>query len=530
LINELPPELLAHIFLLGTAEYDTLENEDEEDEEMENEENEDEGDSDNDEGDSEPNFEVLVSHVCRLWRDIALDTPTLWTKLDFSEGLPYERSKIYLERSKNAPLDIYIDVTKDDEVEDANDPFSAIAELMVCSDEMDGILDLVLPHVSHWRVFSLAVSAYVLMNTALVELSKCPAAPMLEVLQLYDHSENEEVDVFEPSQFKDQLFVIFKGNAPKLTTVALWGVHLNWAESRFLTGLVDLELAYHAKDVRPSFKDFARILRESPDIHTLSLCQSGPAGGPVDWLASIVDQRSDHPSQEVPNTPIATLSLPSLKSLVLAFLEPDYATSLIERLAIPNLTSFAIDLEDQSCDDFLKAITRPSPATGKSLLAGLEALKISGLPCEDQRVIADVYAATSNLKSLNINFAYSSEAWYTLLKATSTKTGSSSSSKDMPFLPRLEALTTSGLDGVQVRKLVQARKAMGLPIRRIFMNEDDEMEEDDEKWLAENLDEFQWFEGSDEEEILEIAMSDGEEVDFPDLPSDEDGDEWEDTD
>ena len=41
-------------------------------------------------------FQVLVSHVCRHWREIALESPTLWTTLSFTEGSPFEKSSIWI--------------------------------------------------------------------------------------------------------------------------------------------------------------------------------------------------------------------------------------------------------------------------------------------------------------------------------------------------------------------------------------------------------------------------------------------------
>lgn len=508
LVNQLlPPELLAHIFLLGTAQYDPLEDEDE-------------YDDDDDEDDEGPLFEVLVSHVCRLWRDIALNTPALWTRIDFDDEItPYEMSQVYLERSKNAPLDISIDVTKDMALDGAEQ------ELRIHSEELDEMLGLVLPHVPHWRAIDISVSEYSVMHNALILMSQCPAAPMLEVLQLYHYEDpDEESETFSPAVFKEQKFVLFCGNAPKLQHVALWGVHLNWAESRFLSGLIDLELAYHPKDVRPSFNDFSRILRKSPGIDTLTLCQSGPAGGPVDWLTSIMEQPPDakgKASSTVPSEPIASITLDSLKSFVIAYVEAEYATALAERLAMPNVTSLAIDFdEDADFNGFLTTITRPSPATDKSLLGGLEALKLSGIPCTDTALIADAYAAMTNLKSINLNFHFLSEPWHKLLAYGPTTPGSST--KPAVLLPRLEAMTTTGLDGRQVRHIVERRKDAGLTLKYLYMNEEDELEEEDEKWLKGNVAEFEYFEGSDEEDVIEIDIDEGD--GWEDVEDDEESD------
>ncbi|KAH9841549.1 uncharacterized protein C8Q71DRAFT_337009 [Rhodofomes roseus] len=527
LINDLPTELLSQIFLMGAEMDDPTSEDEDEDEDYDSDDedksdDEDEEDKDGEDEDEKPSFEVTGSHVCKLWRDVAINTPALWSSLNFSEGPPYTKSAVYLERSKGSPLDLTIDVTKDedsDDETDPNNPVPALAELMVCSDELEAILKLIIPHVWHWRLLELMVSDYVLMHSALTQMAACPSAPMLEVLELYHYEEDEEgEEMFAPAKFKEQNFVLFNGNAPRLTHVALWGVHLDWAASTFLSGLTELELAYHAKDVRPPFKDVARILRDSPEMGTLTICQSGPTGGPAEWLESMMDPNAMQTDSSEPQ-PDTTISLPSLKNLVIAFLEPEYAKNLVERLVLPNLKSLAIDLEEDDGTPLLQTLTRPSSTTGKSVLSGLQALKVAGVQCQEGTVIVDMYAALTNLVQLNLNFGFVSDKWFDVLVAQWESVAGSG--KD-PLLPRLETLTTSGLSGKDVRKLIEARKAMNRPVKTVFMNQMDELEEEDEQWIKDNVDEFDYFEGSDEEDILEI-VAEGEEVE-----NDQDEDEWED--
>ncbi|KAJ7581643.1 hypothetical protein C8J56DRAFT_957899, partial [Mycena floridula] len=53
-------------------------------------------------------FALLVSHVCHDWRVLALDLAHLWTRLYFRPGSALERCETYLERSKEAPLEIVL--------------------------------------------------------------------------------------------------------------------------------------------------------------------------------------------------------------------------------------------------------------------------------------------------------------------------------------------------------------------------------------------------------------------------------------
>ncbi|KAH8091699.1 hypothetical protein BXZ70DRAFT_476761 [Cristinia sonorae] len=52
---------------------------------------------------------ISVTHVCRYWRDVALQTPTLWTAIPVGQGsVPF--AKEFLARSRRSPLRIYITV------------------------------------------------------------------------------------------------------------------------------------------------------------------------------------------------------------------------------------------------------------------------------------------------------------------------------------------------------------------------------------------------------------------------------------
>src|SRR5882757_2973135 len=71
-VNRLPPELLVHIFsFLGGGA-----------------------------------FVVPASHVCRRWRDVALDTPSLWTVIREEDDIFAAQS--FMERSRHAKLDVSV--------------------------------------------------------------------------------------------------------------------------------------------------------------------------------------------------------------------------------------------------------------------------------------------------------------------------------------------------------------------------------------------------------------------------------------
>ena len=102
-INSLPPEILAHILLYTQTynlHFDT------------------EWASEMDDYDYEhtvllPGFEstsLVLGQVCRYWRQVALNSPRLWTEIVVdgkSDPCTTSRVQMYLSRSKQAPLKVF---------------------------------------------------------------------------------------------------------------------------------------------------------------------------------------------------------------------------------------------------------------------------------------------------------------------------------------------------------------------------------------------------------------------------------------
>lgn len=504
-VNKLPNELLSHIFWLGSMEVE--DEDDDEDDEFEFEGDEEGGyklghefdtaDSDeDDEGKEIENdesrfpdpylttplpFQVLVSHICKRWREVAVESPVLWTNISFTEAPPFDRSRIWIERSKGLPLNIDIDCTAPDEDEsldtkedpDPEDEMEDVEPLpRISSDNLTQIFDIIVPYALHWRSLVVTVKIPDYMHTVLKRLSACQSAPLLEILELYYYEDFDDFEEFgpPPPTALKEWFLLFNGDAPNLQHVAFWGVPVLWS-SPFLSGLKDLELACHRNDIRPSWSEFAHILRASPDLTTLTLSQSGPSGEPGDWPSVNEDQ----------------VELPSLENLVLAFQPPEYISPLLRLISTPNLISLALDFDDADYSSFARQLASPVEGKSKSLLAGLENLKIAGLPC-DLKTMDLMYEELSNLRSINLNCSFLDNQFFYKLSGpiVSTTTAVKSSTLTATtrlYCPRLEAISTTGISGDTMRKFVEARRAAGHPIKRVYMGEDDEMDPKDEKWL-----------------------------------------------
>ncbi|KAF9220274.1 hypothetical protein BS17DRAFT_787845 [Gyrodon lividus] len=542
-INYLPPELLSRIFEVGASDnehdeedemtaqswnhldQESMENKSttDDDIEMEGEEDED-NDEDTDEelastatGSSDtsgPPFQIVVSHVCQHWRNVALSTPALWTSLVVFRKArpPYEQVSTLLERSKSLPIDIFIDC----ELQDHDEDFISYDESEPSEADLKFLFALLIPHVHRWRSMEVEVSSYEHMYTFLTAFSdpSVTPAPQLETFRLCHHEEAEEFASFANPKLSKH-FTLFSGSAPSLKIVTLWGVHVDWGQGWIASAsnLVTLELAYHTEDVRPSWTAFATILRGAPALEDLNLCLSGPSGDPAQW---IIEPSAAH----IPGDLNAPIQLLRLTNLVLGFYSPTFAIGLLRKLYTPALQSLSLDFDDGDYTEFITYLVGPATSLApppaheqpRSLLSGLENLKISGLPCPDQTVEM-LYGELKNLKSLNVSMSYLSNVFLDLLCRPCTLDGHSDT-----WLPRLKSLCVSGTSGDKIREVVRKRKDAGVPLQSLYVEESCDVDDEDVEWLKDNLEMFEFFEGSDDEDVIDL------EEDM------EDGDEWSDTD
>jgi hypothetical protein len=91
---------------------------------------------------------TLLTHICRRWREIALDSPELWRAIQFSyDGIPSDRqlhiANLWLRRS-DSPLSIRI--------AESHDPWAVPLDLSMA-------FSVLVPHRSRWEYLNLGASA-----------------------------------------------------------------------------------------------------------------------------------------------------------------------------------------------------------------------------------------------------------------------------------------------------------------------------------------------------------------------------------
>ncbi|KAF8432724.1 hypothetical protein L210DRAFT_3557708, partial [Boletus edulis BED1] len=413
-------------------------------------------------------FAFVVSFVCQHWRNVALSTPSLWATIVVTPKArpPYERLSTMLERGKGFPIDISVayepeDGSDEDEFDYKNPPS--------IDNNLAFLFAMLIPHIHRWRTMKVTVSDYHHMYAFLCTVSDpaVPAASRLTTLELYDNGHAQNYDIFDESGLWDH-FMLFGGSAPLLTRIVL----------------------YHQEFLRPSWGQFATILRNAPTLQKLNVRGSGPDHS---WY-----MESSSPPKDL-NVPI---QLVRVTDLVLAYMSSPRATWFIHKFIFPALENLVLRFaRDGDCTQFVQELARPaissSPAQGlRSLLSGLESLRIARLPCLPKSV-RTLYGELQNLVSLDISMSRLDPLFLDILSRCCTLPG-----RGGMWLPRLTTLYVSGTSGSALREVVSVRKEVGVPLGSLYVEEGCDVHEEDVAWLKDNVETFEFFEKRDDEKEI----------------------------
>ena len=461
-------------------------------------------------------FQVTVSHVCKHWREVALETPALWSDIDLETGRhapqSYRRASMYLSRSKGYPLSIYLEVNEWDEDRESVYSEESDYQSPITNVQLQEIVDLLLPHISRWRTLRLNAEHYIYFHTVLSRLSEAPPAPLLEHLELNNLEETLDSDhLFFPYPNHKTPFVLFDNSAPKLQHASLYGVHIDWHGTAFLKNLHSLELAYLSQDVRPSFDEFFSMLRSSPELRTLELCMAGPFLPPHEWPTFLPPPPQDHhyhdphiPASFAPQSNVLDeyMTLPKLHELKLAYQSPEDLIAFFNRVSMPALHILELNFEDFEYTDFVQSSLIAPPkwqggSSRESRLINLKEFRIIQLPCTP-KAIAELYTALTNLETIYLDFDSLDAPFWEVLVPMKVR-GVLTPAKLL--LPALHTMKVKGSSGYILRQIVDARIDAGLPLKKLFIDFGTGVDKEDDIWLRENVEEVEYFEDSEEDDF-----------------------------
>jgi hypothetical protein len=241
---------------------------------------------------------ICVTHVCRRWRETALNFPRFWSHINFSMLAPAALDEI-LARAKMAPLHVEFTTWKQGQV-----------------DAFQSKLDA---HISHTRHLNI----YGPLQRVLEKLVS--SAPTLESLSL-SHKCGLSMQAIIPVN-------LFNYTTPSLTSLELKDCDISW-KSPLFKGLQTLEIRRSSAEAGPKLEDWLDALNEMPQLETLILQYASPSA-PV--AASLISE------------PSRTVTLPSLITFHISVSAKDCALALAH-LVMPAVTSLHVDAKSYQVD------------------------------------------------------------------------------------------------------------------------------------------------------------------------------------
>ncbi|KAI0755177.1 hypothetical protein C8Q80DRAFT_1094386 [Daedaleopsis nitida] len=288
--------------------------------------------------------------VCQHWREVAINSPMLWTRIAMGTHHSMDRAILKLDRSRTAPLHICLD-------------FSPRMEHgTVSTESIIMAMDLMRPAIWRWKTFSLIVPS---RPQAHVALSRCKEqAPQLEVLSIrVSHSMQED-------HYSKAPLPLFERNTPRLRSSSFTSFNFSW-DLALLTNLRVLKLGGYWNGFSPSVDVILKTLRACPQLEEVVLrnmsdvdpesCTSFASGAEHEdyVLARVSDTRAIHlpklrrasfyySGNLRTRTILSLLSFPALERIELCYL--DNVSPMLEALRKQSLTVLPLrHLRVESC-------------------------------------------------------------------------------------------------------------------------------------------------------------------------------------
>ncbi|CAL1712837.1 unnamed protein product [Somion occarium] len=310
-VQRLPNELLASIFIQGVLDME--------------------------EEDSLMLSSLML--VCRYWKEVAINTPILWSRVVAGTRHSLGKVRRKLERSKSVPLHVCVDFSP--RVDNEN---VSTANIILA-------MDLLQTSIWRWKSFRLTVPNRPQAHAALTRCQE--EAPLLEILSIRIlHSMQED-------HFPHRApLPLFEGRTPCLKSCSFTSFNFGW-DMKLLSRLRVLKLGGYWNGFSPSVDTILGILKACPSLEEFALRNMSDVD--PDSCSMPEPDHSEHERTSDSRiirlqrlrklsfyyagivrtrTIMSLLSFPALETIELSFL--DNVSPVIEHLRRQSLTSLPL--------------------------------------------------------------------------------------------------------------------------------------------------------------------------------------------
>ncbi|KAI8974825.1 hypothetical protein BD414DRAFT_524785 [Trametes punicea] len=359
-------------------------------------------------------FPLVVASVSRQWRDIAINTPDLWTNVTIRHPRPHNWVPLCLQRSCGQPIDITIDCRSTG---------------LLTAPVVDGIMSMLMSHVHRWRRFALMTSDPATVYAIGRRLADA-SAPQLRHLQLSlsGSSGNQEVVLHD----------ILQGGAEALSSIRFDSLATPWGSAP-LVNLTTIDLRWLWLRTRLQYDQFRDMLAASPRLRALIL------RGTYIHL---------HAGRSYPPLPIPTLRYLELSGDTVCRMSSLLCTPALEELTLANL-------DETEFREFVDSLPDPGRDGARGRYPALRTLSLlNASMCTPTRRFMLALPTITHLTVINSATAKFLE----LFRKEHAEDG-------LLSWPRLRKLTlVDDVDYFLLYGVVKERAAMRMPLQRLVLN------------------------------------------------------------
>lgn len=275
--------------------------------------------------------------VCRYWREVAINSPMLWTRIVMGTHHSIDRAILKLDRSRTAPLHVCLD-------------FSPRMEHgTVSTESIVTAMELVRPAIWRWKTFYLVVPS---RPQAHVALSRCKEqAPQLEVLSVrVSHSMQED-------HYSKAPLPLFERTTPRLRASSFTSFNFGW-DLALLSNLRVLKLGGYWNGFSPSVDTLLKTLRSCPQLEELVLRNMSDAD--PDNCTTLISEASEHDDYVLARaSDTRSISLPRLRKASFYYSGNLRTRTVLTLLSFPALERLELCYLD-NVSPMLEALRRQS--------------------------------------------------------------------------------------------------------------------------------------------------------------------------